>query len=360
MNVYTKKFLNICGFIVGCALNIIIFLSCAYLIYLLAVKAFNVGTEFADQSTVDKPYREIVITLDEDTPVQEVAEMLEEEEIVYNSYIYVLENMLKGSKAPYVAGTFTLNTTMSTSDINRTFRKAAIQSTDQRITIVEGLSTKEIGRYLENQGIITEAEFIEACNTAEFKYSFLQHVPYRENRLEGYLFPDTYFISQNPTATEIIDKMLSRFEEIYTADYEYLAEQRGLTLDEVIIIASIIEKEISQSEERAMASSVIYNRLAQGMNLQMCSTVLYTLDKKRDKLLEVDLQIESPYNTYLKSGLPVGPIGNPGKACIEAALNPIDSNLLYFVVKDAETGEHFFTDNYDEFVSAKQLYNQFY
>jgi len=150
--------------------------------------------------------------------------------------------------------------------------------------------------------------------------------------------------------------MLTRFEDIYDAETRAKAAEMGLTMDEVIIIASIIEKEIRRDDERELAASVIFNRLNIGMKLEMDATVLYALGVNKDRLLYADLEIVSPYNTYMYHGLPAGPITNPGKACIDAALNPAETNYIYYVVKDSETGEHFFTSDYNEFLIAKELY----
>ncbi len=154
--------------------------------------------------------------------------------------------------------------------------------------------------------------------------------------------------------------MLVRFEDVYFTNYSTLAEEEGLTMDEVIIRASIIESEVMYQGEREKVASVIDNRLNISMPLQMCSTVQYTLDKKRDVITLEDLEIDTPYNTYKYSGLPIGPISNPGEDSIRAVLNHEDTDYLYFVLKDQITGEHFFTSDYNEFLSAKEQYGQIY
>jgi len=359
MKKYLTKTIETLGFMLGYILNVVILLVCVAAVYYSATKAYDMGKEFSEESNKEKPFEEITVTFDKETTLAEAAEILEENGLVHNRYLYHLENFLKGNREPYESGTYELNTQMDTSQINRTLRSVVTQNTQIKITIPEGRGVKEIASYLESEGIMSADEFLEACGTGDFQYDFLENVSRTGNdRLEGYLFPDTYFISENPTPEEIIDKMLFRFQEMYDWECEAKAEELGLTTDQVIIIASIIEKEISRAEERGMAASVVYNRLAIDMNLQMCSTVIYILDKPKSRLLDEDLQIPSPYNTYINKGLPIGPIGNPGKACIDAALNPDETDYLYFVVKDEETGEHFFTDDYDEFLNAKIKYNQ--
>jgi UPF0755 protein len=143
---------------------------------------------------------------------------------------------------------------------------------------------------------------------------------------------------------------------------EELAEETGLPIDmdKIVIMASIIEKEVSITEERDKVSSIIYRRLGEDMPLQMCSTVLYAMDKRKDRLLLSDLEVDSPFNTYRNTGLPPGAISCPGRSSIMAALYPSNSDILYFVLKDEETGEHLFTSDYDEFVVAKERYGQMY
>ena len=344
------------GFTLGTALNIVILVVLVVAAYNFTIRAYNYGRGFSEIFFEEKPFAEAEIILEDGATLGEVAAMLEEEGIIGNALIFRFENILKGNNNPFNAGTYSLNSNMSTNAINFTLRQVIIESNDRTIVIREGRSVAEIAEYLETNEIVSAEHFIEVCNTGDFRYSFLEEIPARENRLEGYLFPDTYFVSENATPEEIIDKMLTRFEDQYDDMCRARAEELGLPMDDVIIIASIIEKEISREDERAIASSVIYNRLQRGMNLEMDATVLYALGIKKDRLLYADLEIDSPYNTYMYPGLPAGPITNPGKACINAALNPAVSNYIYYVVSNDETGAHFFTDNYNEFLVEKEKY----
>ncbi len=149
-----------------------------------------------------------------------------------------------------------------------------------------------------------------------------------------------------------------KFDDVFTQEYYDQAEELGYTVDEIITIASMIEKEVRVAEERPKVAGVIYNRLNIDMNLQMCSTIMYALEIPRDRLLYRDLEIESPYNTYRNPGLPIGPIANPGAAAIEASLYPESHNYLYFVLKDPETGAHEFNATLDDHNAAKNKYNQ--
>ena len=150
--------------------------------------------------------------------------------------------------------------------------------------------------------------------------------------------------------------MLTRFNDFYTEENIKKAENLGLTFDEAIIVASIVEKEISAPNERAIAAGVIYNRLEINMPLQIDSTVLYAMGVTKEVVTYNDLETDSPYNTYTNKGLPKGPISNPGQAAIEAALNPDDNDYIYYVLKDRTSGEHYYTNNYDDFLKAKEQY----
>ncbi|MDE6357380.1 MAG: endolytic transglycosylase MltG, partial [Eubacteriales bacterium] len=228
-----------------------------------------------------------------------------------------------------------------------------------KFLIKEGETQEDIGKNLEKAGIISYNDFMTACNTLSFDYDFLKEMPEKEertSRLEGYLYPDTYFIKKGESAESIINKLLKRFDQLYTDEMRKATKEKGLTIDEVVTMASIIEKEIKYPPERKIASSVIFNRLEQGMPLQMDATVLYAKKEHSDRTMLEDTKIESPYNTYYVTGLPIGPISNPRIDCIDAVLNPEQTDYIYYVLKDEQTGEHFYTGDYNEFLNAKKEY----
>jgi UPF0755 protein len=319
------------------------------------------GKDMSKDLTAELGEREVTVEIEPESSLAEVSKVLEDNGIVKSALFFRLEHILKGNDIAFEGGTVTLNSAMSSNELMYALKEKPVYSDDIAITIREGFSVKDIGTYLESLDIVTADEFIETANTYDFsgEFAFLNDVPLRENRLEGYLFPDTYYIAKGWTSADIIRRMLTRFEEIY-GKHAQQAEESGLSMDEVITIASIIEKEIKVEEERPKAAQVIFNRLNSDTKLEMCSTILYVLGKNKDRLYDSDLQVDSPYNTYLNLGLPIGPISNPGEACISAVLNPSKGTLMYFVVKDEETGEHIFTDDYNEFLNAKEIYNQKY
>jgi len=181
-----------------------------------------------------------------------------------------------------------------------------------------------------------------------FDYAFLRGVPKRENRLEGYLFPDTYQFSLSEGAYSIINKMLARFDEIYTQEYRTRAKSLGMTDDEIITLASVIEREAQGDGDRKTVAGVFHNRLknAQYPYLESCATVQYILKERKPVLSVADTKIDSPYNTYQNPGLPAGPIASPGQKSIEAALYPEAHNYLFFVMDS--TGKHRFAETFSE------------
>jgi UPF0755 protein len=265
--------------------------------------------------------------------------------------------MLMNRGQDFRPGTFTLNRNMSSSQLNNTLRALPPPETEsQRITIPEGWTIADMAAYFERRGFFPAEDFIDAAQHGQFNYGFLMDVPHnRPNRLEGYLFPDTYEISMTPTPEHIIHRMLRRFEGLFTVYYKNRAEEMGMTIDEVVIMASIIERETRVADERPTVSQVIHNRLRIGMLLEMCSTVNYTIGP-RERLTLEETRTESPWNTYMNPGLPIGPISNPGWASIHAALHPEAGNYLFFVLRDPISGAHHFSTNLADHNAAAARY----
>ncbi|MFT5872650.1 MAG: UPF0755 protein [Clostridium sp.] len=220
-----------------------------------------------------------------------------------------------------------------------------------KVTVPEGFDINDIAKLLQEKSIINSEKFIESCRT----YKLPTYINENENRkfnLEGFLFPSTYNLKAGMSANSIIKLMVDKF-------YSTINEIKKETpidmkeLDNIIILASIIERETSDKNERGKVASVFYNRLKKDMKLQSCATVLYSLGIHKDKLYNKDLEVKSPYNTYTVTGLPVGPICNPGKDSIKAALSPAKTSYLYFVLD--KDGKHFFTDDYKEFLKVKDV-----
>ena len=208
-----------------------------------------------------------------------------------------------------------------------------------RITIPEGLQSRQIARLLSDREIAEQDSFLNLINE-DRKYH------------EGYLFPDTYEFPKNYGAEKVLKAMLRNFEEVVYRKVNPEQKFPGdLNFQQIIILASIIEKEAQGVEDKPKIASVFYNRLATGMRLQSCATVQYLLDKPQEKLTQQDLEIESPFNTYLNAGLPPEPICNPGLESILAAVYPTEEDYFYFVL--GKDGEHVFSRTYQEHLDNK-------
>lgn len=350
---------NFLGFVLGSLFNFSITLITIILVYNFTLMFYNMSKDYMIRDDLESA-KEVTVTVPENASLKQVSKLLEEKGLVKNAIIFQIENVIEGSNHKFQGGTYSLNTSMDTTKIINTIKKQIAPPTDIKVTIKEGLNQKEIAELLESKGIVKAEEFLNACNTEKFEYDFLEPIKDREKKLEGYLFPDTYFFIKSMSPKQVINKMLVRFDEIYSYEYTVRADELGLKTDDVIKLASIIEKEVTLSKEKINLSTLLQNRIKQNMKLEMPSTVLYVLEKRRDQLTKEDLKTKSPYNTYINQGLPIGPISNPSAASIEAVLYPEESDYLYFVLKDEKTGEHVFLNTNDEYIKAKAEYNQKY
>jgi UPF0755 protein len=222
------------------------------------------------------------------------------------------------------------------------------------VTIPEGYTNKEIGQKLEKSGLITEKDFTNQVeNWTENDYWFLKDLPNDKHKLDGFLYPATYSFPKDVSSKTIIIKMLEAFQMNTESNKDYITKNK-LNIRNIVITASLIEKETAQDVDRPKVASVIYNRINKNMPLQIDATILYVIGHK-DKLYNKDLAVKSPYNTYLNKGLPPSPICNPGTKSINAAISPAKTDYLYYVL-NSKTNEHIFAKTYAEHVKNVSLY----
>ncbi|MDR1474202.1 MAG: endolytic transglycosylase MltG [Endomicrobium sp.] len=265
-----------------------------------------------------------------------VASRLENQRLILSKKIFLFFVKLTNSQRKLKAGTYELS---GKEGIFKILKKLKSDSSNFiRITIPEGSNIKQIANIISNKVKIDKEKFIKVVT---------------EKNLEGYLMPETYFISPGISEEELIDIMHNEFDKKITQDMYKRAKDIGIPFKDIIIMASIIEKEAVKPEERSIVSAVFYNRLKKKMMLQSCATVLYAMGVVKEKLSLEDTKFKSPYNTYLHFGLPPGPISNPGIESIRAALYPADSGLLYFVSNG--DGTHLFAKTFDEHIKNKQI-----
>lgn len=304
----------------------------------------------------NKQLEVVNIFIDKGSSLKNIANVLHENGIIKNKTFFVLKTKKLNKETDFKYGNFELNNFMDYYEIVDILQNSSNNQAKVKFLIKEGQTQKEIAKNLEDASLVSYDEFINACNNETYDFDFLKNLPDREFKLEGYLYPDTYYFDKNYDAKQIVTKILTRFDEVFNESLKQKAKSLNLSVDDVITIASIIEKEVKIEKERNIVAAVIYNRLKNNIKLQMDSTVLYAIKQNKDRVLNEDTKVVSPYNTYVNYGLPIGPISNPGLFCIEAVLNPADVDYIYYVVKDDLTGEHFFTNNYDEFLDAKAKY----
>ena len=298
----------------------------------------------------------VTVTIPEGVGTEGIAEILKENKLISSVFGFKLTSKLEGFDGTYKQGTYSIDTGMTKRQIMELLQSGKVAS-DLKLMVPEGNTVKQIAARAEEAGICTAEEFIHEANNGTFDYEFLKDLPEREYRLEGYLFPDTYFLSNSMTAHDVIDLMLKRFDQMYTDEYKNAVKSSGKTLDEIVTLASMVEKEIKLPEERARAAGVMYNRLRDGITLGIDATVLYAVGKTAGELTQDDLNIDSPYNTRKNYGLPLGPIANPGEASFKAALYPEEHKYLYYVVEAVGKDNHVYCETYDEFLAAKAAYN---
>lgn len=222
------------------------------------------------------------------------------------------------------------------------------QEEQVEVTFPEGFILYQFAQRIEEADLGTADEFIEASNEYFNSKGYTFDTSNLYFNLEGYLFPDTYYFTKNQSMDQIVSKLASTMENVFTDEYKARAEELGLDLHEVLTLASLIEREAYNDSERAAISGVIHNRLEIDMILQIDATVIYGLGEGKEhmsRVLYADLEEDNPYNTYIYPGLPPGPIASPGRKSIEAALYPEDHDYFYYVMGD---DGHVFSKTYDE------------
>jgi UPF0755 protein len=284
---------------------------------------------------------------------EEIGQLLAAEGVVPNAAMFRWKVRQAAAGADLRAGSYELTTGLGYEGAISALR-AGPKISYTTVTVPEGFVLEQIASRFEEKAGIPAAEFLSLAKTgaAQFagKHPYLTDA--YKGSLEGYLFPKTYRVKEGATASDVIEMMLAQFDkEIASVDLE-TATARGYTVPQLVTMASIIEREAKVAKERPLVASVIYNRLGRKMKLQMCSTVDYVLPGDHFRLTNAETRTNSPYNTYLHAGLPPGPIASPGLASIQAAVEPADTDYLYYVLTGKD-GSHTFARNDAEFAKAR-------
>lgn len=282
-----------------------------------------------------------------------IAQDLKQKGIIRKKWPFLVGYRLFFSSQSLKAGEYSFRLPLSTKGILATISKGRVFL--HPLTIPEGLTRKEVAQYLDSQNFVNEQEFLEAASRTDM----ISDLDKEASNLEGYLFPETYHFAKQTPSEKIISTLVAQFKNIFNETWQKRAEEIGMTLREVVILASLIEKETSVADEKELVSAVFHNRLKKRMKLDCDPTIIYDLKEKglfRERLHARDIKLDSPYNTYLHRGLPPGPICNPGQESLRAALYPADKPYLYFVSKN--DGSHHFSSTFKEHQNAVMKYQK--
>lgn len=284
--------------------------------------------------------------------VRDIGRMLQEADVIRSGLLFAAHVRWSGS-GPLQAGEYLFENPASLTQVVQILREGRVRQ--YRITIPEGLTLDEIIDRFVQEGLGRRRELEPLAGRTDL----LDGLDPEAADLEGYLFPDTYHFTRSDRELTLVSALVTRFKEVWTPQRQQRADDLGLTIREVITLASLIEKETALPSERALVSAVFHNRLRRNIKLDCDPTIIYAIRKSGDYdgvLHKSDLSLDSPYNTYLHAGLPPGPIANPGTASIDAALHPAPVRHLYFVSRN--DGSHVFSTSYREHQRAVRRYQR--
>lgn len=324
------------------------------LLALLAVLIVN-GALFVGEysATESKNGAAVTVKIPKGATEKVIAHTLKENGVIR----YELSFRMKMRKSPYRGklnyGTFALHKGMCIDDIVDELMNPTEKDKGIKLTIPEGFSAEMIAARCEKLGLVKAEDFLSELEKGKFGFSFINDIPSKDGvkyKLQGYLFPSTYVFKSTASAHDVISVLLAEFEKQYNSVKNL--NKNEVSMNDIIISASLIEREAKLDSERSTISGVIRNRIKKGMRLQIDASVVYAIS---DGLYDVsrvyykDLEKDSPYNTYKYAGLPVGAICNPGIKSIKAAMQPQESNYLYYRTDNSKNdGSHIFTETFNE------------
>ena len=330
---------------------IVFFLGVAYLV--------DRGIDwYKDRSTVTTTtevatHETVRVVIDSGMTAAEIGRLLQQQGVIESSSEFVDLVKARGSENGLRPGTYQFDEDAQLVDVVDKLEQGEA-APSLKLTIPEGKAIDQVGALLDEEGTLDGDTYISLCGKPDrFTVPRVGGKAPKVTTLEGLLFPSTYYLYEGDAASDLIKAQLAAFESKTESLPWAKATELGVTPYEIVIIASLIEKECRIADERAKVAAVIYNRLEADMTLGIDATVRYAVGKWTEELTTQDLQVDSPYNTRVVKGLPPTPIANPGVAALEAALEPAEVDYLYYVLTDTE-GHHFFTASYEEFLQAKE------
>jgi UPF0755 protein len=335
----------------GRILVTLIVLACVVAVPLLAGYLYLLSIGLYGPSD---PGRRVDVTIPKGASANEIGEALEEAGVIKSAFGFRLATFVGEESEEIQAGNYRVPTGLNARDALTFLVENPPEGPPVfEVTFPEGSWLVDMAAVMERDTGMPSSMFLQAATSGRVRSRYL---PDDVDTLEGLLFPSTYEISTKESPRDVVERLVRQFqEEAAEIDMAERARAANITPYEAVIVASMVEAETFQDEERGKVARVIYNRLNQGMMLGIDATVLYALGEHKESLSASDLEVDSPYNTRKVVGLPPTPIGAPGLASLEAALEPEDGDWLYYVLADCE-GHHAFSATYDDFLADKAAY----
>ena len=328
-------------------------LKTAILAGIIAVLACTSWLTFTFHHAPRMPVQKIHFEVREGQTVAQIAESLIHEKLLTSKWAFLLGYRLFTAPRSLKAGEYVFQAPLSPKEILNILVQGKIFL--RLVTIPEGLTRFETAEHLESQDVTSKTDFLRV--SADPKP--IRDLDPEAADLEGYLFPETYYFPKGTPAAQIAAVMVGQFKSVFSESWKSRAAELKMSVRDVVILASLIEKETYRSDERSLVSAVFHNRLRLGMKLDCDPTIVYALKitgKYHGRLRTRDLKLDSPYNTYHHAGLPPGPIASPGRAALKAALYPADTDFLYFVSRN--DGSHQFSRSFREHMNAVNKYQR--
>lgn len=299
------------------------------------------------------------ITIPPASSSSDIGDILYEKGLIKNTTAFKIFTRATGVAGDFGSGTYDLKKSMNMNQIINKIVSGA-KGGDIKLTIPEGSEIKHIAEILRESGLKDVEGFIELTKKPELfvsDYSFLKDVP-KGYTLEGYLYPETYYLDREDMNDPelVIRKMLDNFEANFSQEIQEKGKKLDLNVNQIVTMASLIEREAKDESDRPLVSAVFYNRIKKGMYLESCASVQYILGERKPILSLEDIDIDSPYNTYRNGGLPPAPIASAGIKSLEAAVNPADVDYLFFIAKGDES--HVFSSTFEEHLKVQKELQQ--
>ncbi len=332
---------------------IVLIVIVAILVLSLLFKGIAMLAEYYDSTSEDK--QQVVVSIAEGSTVNQIANQLKKANVIDSKFVFKRKVAASGYDSLQY-GEFTLDTGMCVEDVVLILATQGAQKESFSFVVPEGYSVEQICAKAVENGICTEEEFYQVLDNETFPYEFIKEIPEDRpytHKLQGFLFPETYSFDSDTDAYLLIDTMLAEFDKHYQNLKNIPSEN---SFYDLMTVAALVERESRLDEERPAIAGVIYNRIEEDMLLQIDASVVYACSEglyDMEQVLYEDLEVDSPYNTYQNTGMPAGPICNPGIESIKAALLPEKHEYFYYHTdEEKQDGSHIFTETFEEHTST--------